>query len=92
MTGWDKKPTKQEQLTIQCYGQNTAELKNLINEAIDFGQEKDSTLVNIYQVHRWGGEWEKCLQKRPRKMDSVILDSDIADRITSDINRFMVSG
>jgi chaperone BCS1 len=32
------------------------------------------------------------MQKRPRKLDSVVLDSDIADRIIADINHFMVSG
>lgn len=67
-------------------------MKDLIQDAIDLTQEKDTSLVNIYQVHRWGGIWEKCQQKKPRALNSVILDSNIADTVISDINRFLVSG
>jgi hypothetical protein len=43
-----------------CQGKDTQPIKNLIEEAIDHATEKDSSLVNIYQTHRWGGSWEKC--------------------------------
>ena len=92
MVGWDKKPSKQEILTIFCYGKDTTILKELISEAIDFAQEKDSSLTNIYQVHRWGIGWEKCQSKRPRTLDSVVLDSNIADEIIKDVEKFMASG
>ena len=92
MTGWERKPTKQEVLYIMCSGQNTQPLKDLIQEAIELSQEKDTSLVNIYQVHRWGGIWEKCQQKKPRALNSVILDSNITDTIIADINKFLVSG
>ncbi len=36
VTGWEKKPTKQEILCIMCYGQNTKALKDLIQEALDY--------------------------------------------------------
>jgi mitochondrial chaperone BCS1 len=48
--------------------------------------------LKIYQVHRWGGEWEECQQKRPRALSSVVLDSNIADTIIADIKRFQASG
>lgn len=35
MTGWEKKPTKQEILVIMCYGQDTKPLKELVDEAIN---------------------------------------------------------
>lgn len=35
MTGWEKKPTKQEILVIMCYGQDTQILKDLVEEAIN---------------------------------------------------------
>lgn len=79
LTGWDKKPTKQEALTVYTYGKDTTPLKELIQEAIDFAQEKDNSLTNIYQVHRWGHMWEKCQAKRPRTLDSVVLDSNLAE-------------
>ncbi|CDW85975.1 mitochondrial chaperone bcs1 [Stylonychia lemnae] len=92
MTGWEKKPTKQELLYIMCYGTDTAPLRQLVEDAINVSQEKDTSLVNIYQVHRWGGSWEKCQQKRPRALNSVVLDSGIADNIIQDINKFLGSG
>ena len=47
--------------------------------------------MNIYQVHRWGGAWEKCQQKRPRAIESVILDTNISEKIVEDINHFQKS-
>ena len=91
LTGYEKKPTKMEYLQITCSGQDTTPIKELIEEAIDHATEKDSSLVNIYQVHRWGGAWEKCQQKRPRAMESVILDSNITDTIIADIGHFQKS-
>lgn len=34
----------------------------------------------------------KCQQKEPRKIESVILDSDIANTIVKDIRQFLESG
>lgn len=48
LTGYEKKPTKQEQLAVYAYGKNTEILKDLIQEAIDFSVEKDTNLTNIY--------------------------------------------
>jgi mitochondrial chaperone BCS1 len=91
LTGWEKKPTKQETLSIMCYGQDTKPLRELISEAIDFAQEKETNLVKIYQVHRWGDMWDECQQKKPRSINSVILDSNIAETVVEDIKRFMDS-
>jgi mitochondrial chaperone BCS1 len=43
-------------------------------------------------VHRWGIGWEKCQSKRPRTLDSVVLDSNIANEIIEDIDKFLNSG
>jgi hypothetical protein len=63
MTGWEKKPTKQEQLVICCSGQDTRPMRKLVQDALDFSQEKESNLLKIYNVHRWGDMWEECQQK-----------------------------
>jgi len=81
LTGWEKKPTKQETLSIMCYGQDTKPLRELVQEAIDFAQEKETDLVKIYQVHRWGDMWDECQQKKPRPINSVILDSNITETV-----------
>ena len=36
LTGWEKKPTKTETMSIMCYGQDTRPLRDLVQEAIDF--------------------------------------------------------
>ena len=91
LTGWDNKPTKYENLTISMYGQDPALLRQLVREALEFAQEKDTTLVKIYQVHRWGGEWQLIQQKKPRSAESVVLDSDLARSVTEDIRKFLGS-
>lgn len=63
-----------------------------MEDAIDYSIVKDDKSTNIYEVHRWGLGWEKVLQKRPRAMDSVILDSTIADEIAADIQKFQNNG
>ncbi len=48
VTGYEKKPTKQDTLMIMCYGQDTSPLRRLVQEAIDFHIEKETDLVKIY--------------------------------------------
>lgn len=85
MTGWERKPQKQEQLVIWCYGKDTKPLRSLVSDALEFSQEKESNLLKIFQVHRWGDMWDECQQKQPRKVDSVILDSNIAETVIADM-------
>ena len=91
-TGWDLTPSKMEQLSIYVYGNDKRYLRELVNDAIEYCEEKDSSQTVIYQVHKWGGRWVKCQQKEPRKLESVILDSDIALRVVDDIRNFLQSG
>ena len=88
LTGWDKKPQKDEIMQVMCYGQDTSVFKQLIEDAINYSMEKDDKNTNIYEVHRWGLGWEKVHAKRPRSMESVILDSTIAEDVAQDISKF----
>jgi hypothetical protein len=38
-------------------------MRKLVQDALDFSQEKESNLLKIYNVHRWGDMWEECQQK-----------------------------
>jgi chaperone BCS1 len=67
-------------------------LRKLIDDAIDYSTEKENNLLKIYQVHRWGDQWEECQQKKGRTLDSVVLDSNVAETVINDIKRFMDSG
>ena len=39
----------------------------------------------------WGGGWEKALSKKPRSIDSVILDKDLANDLLLDARTFLNS-
>eukprot|EP00347_Sterkiella_histriomuscorum_P005490 403356416 len=92
LTGWENKPTKYETLSICTYGTDTKILKELVQEAMDFNEEKDTSLIKIYQVHKWGGNWNLVQQKKPRAIESVVLDTNIADQIINDVQKFLDSG
>lgn len=79
-------------MTITCSGTNTTALRKLVQDAIDFAQEKESSQLKIYQKHMWGDFWMECQQKRPRDMKSVILDDTRAEDVVNDIKRFLESG
>lgn len=42
-------------------------------------------------MHRWGGSWQLVQQKKPRAVESVVLDSDIAQTVIQDISTFLGS-
>jgi hypothetical protein len=54
--GEDSLPTVLEELKITCYGQDTSPIKILIEEAIDYCQQKESNMLKIYEVDLWK-EW-----------------------------------
>jgi hypothetical protein len=56
-----------------------------VQAAIDHAEKKETGLMKIFQVHRWGGRWEECQQKKPRALESVVLDGTIAQDIIADI-------
>jgi chaperone BCS1 len=59
-----------------------------MDEAIDYAEEKETERMKVFQVTKWGRSWEECLQKKPRSIDSVILDGNIAEEVIADIKRF----
>ena len=48
-------------------------------------------MLKIYQTHRWGDMWEECQQKKPRALNSVVLDSTVAEDVIADMKKFMDS-
>lgn len=64
-----------------CYGGSTDVIRELIDEAVTYSMEQDKGLLGIYQVVGWLGAWAKVMTKKARTLDSVILDSDIAETL-----------
>jgi hypothetical protein len=47
--------------------------------------DQDKGLLGIYQVVGWSTFWVKVMTKKARSLDSVVLDTDIAETLTKDI-------
>jgi hypothetical protein len=50
--------------------------------------EKDNDTIGIYELHRWGLGWMKAQAKKPRGMDTVVLDKDLSKNLIDDIKWF----
>jgi hypothetical protein len=47
-TGWSKQPTQSFILDISCYGNNAEPLKNLVQDAIDYFEEKETDKMKVF--------------------------------------------
>lgn len=91
LTGWERMPTELEHIDIVTWGNDTSPIKDFIDKCVDHSMEKDTDKVGIYELHRWGLGWTKVQSKRPRPLESVILDKDNAEKLLDDIKHFQVS-
>ena len=47
--------------------------------------EQDKGLLGIYEMSGWMSMWVKVMTKKARTLESVVLDTDIADTLIKDI-------
>ena len=71
-----------------AYGTDTTVIRDFIDEAIVHSMKKESDLISIYEQHRWGLGWTKAQTKKPRELESVVLDSNLQQELIADIKRF----
>lgn len=92
IAGWERVPMEMETLTLSSWGSSTRPLKQLIDDALlaSFQEEADELTVFVL-ADMWGSSWEKALSKKPRTIDSVILDADLADSLLADARDFLSS-
>ena len=88
MTGWDRRPTREEWIVLYAWGTDTAVLKEFIEAALVNTIVKDDGHITIWEQHRWGIGWAKAMSKKPRPEGSVVLDGDIATDLMKDIKKF----
>lgn len=69
-------------------GTDTAILKDFIDAAIVHNMVKDENKIGIYELHRWGIGWTKVQSKKPRSLESVVLDNDLSKEIMDDMKNF----
>ena len=88
ITGWEMVQTNVEYITLTTFGTDTAVLKEFIDATIDHSMKKDEDTIGIYELHRWGLGWTKVQAKKPRTLDSVVLDNDLANHLIADMKKF----
>lgn len=86
--GWEKRPTELEHIDIVTWGTDTTLIKEFIDTCVEHCMEKENDMVGIYELHQWGLGWTKVQMKKPRPLESVILDKDNADKLLEDIKQF----
>jgi chaperone BCS1 len=91
VTGWERIPEEQEFIHLIAYGQDTTILKEFIDAAIVHSMKKDEGMIGIYEQHRWGIGWTKVQSKKPRSLNSVVLDTNLQQKIIDDIQNFQES-
>lgn len=84
-SGWDRRPHQQEWITIYGLGNNTDNIRSFIDAAVENQMKKDHGKIIIYQL---GWIWHRANTKKPRALNSVILDGDNADMLCKDITSF----
>ena len=50
--------------------------------------DKDNDKIAILELHPWGLGWMKANAKKPRGMDTVVLDKDLSQSLIEDIKWF----
>jgi len=93
-TGYDKNSSFSfESLSLNMFGtmksmSNRQILLDLFEEAMKSTMANSSDVVRIYVAQQWGG-WTLALAKNKRPFGSVILDKDLAEKLSDDAVQFL---
>lgn len=88
MTGWERRPERQDKINLYVWGQDPEPIKQFMEDCVTLSIQKDDGKVKIWELHPWGCGWTKVQSKKPRSIESVVLDQDKAGDIINDIKRF----
>lgn len=89
--GPEQVPMEDERLTIITWGNDTTHIKDFIDACVVHNMKTDHNKIGIYELHQWGIGWTKVQSKKPRPLESVVLDSDISQMLMGDIDKFQNS-
>jgi chaperone BCS1 len=87
-TGWQRKPFIFESLTLSTLGRDQKIFSDLFMEAQKFCTVQDSSETKIYILSDDGDEWLNVLKKKPRALETVILDTTLANELITDAKDF----
>ena len=74
-------------MCVNAYGTDTTIIKEFIDAALMHSMKKEWDKIAIYELG-WMQMWFKRKSKKPRSLESVILDSNLAESIMADIKNF----
>ena len=84
--------TVRKKLCMYVLGNDTSVLKSLISDAVERVAQDAIGVVRIYQISdEWPHYWICVHCKRPRSINSVVLDSSIPSSIVQDARDFLSS-
>ena len=84
-----------EYVTLSCLGRSTQPIKNLLREARDayLNRKKACTTVRRpapkQNRNNRSGNWIRAAIRPSRPMQTVVLDSELKDRVLQDINEYL---
>jgi len=79
--GWERIPITPQYIDITSWGTDNSSIKDFIQTAIDHCLAKDNEAIEIYELHPWGLGWNLAQSKKPRPIESVVLDSGLTEKI-----------
>jgi chaperone BCS1 len=82
---------KIEHLTMSVFGSDPAIIKSLISDAIENVSQKASGHLRIFVRDSWRSGWKCVMSKRPRSLESVILNEALSCSIIEDVRVFLGS-
>ena len=91
--GKDRSVTKIEEILLSVFGRDPIVIKTLISDAVKRANAEQPTgrVRILIPNNAWSFGWSCVLSKRPRAIDSVILDKSISQRIVDDARMFLRS-
>lgn len=79
-----------EKVEFTAVGRNTSIFSMLLSDAYEQSSKLEENKTIIFT--NWGSEWKPFGQPRKkRSIDSVILDSGVAERLVDDVSEWMAS-
>lgn len=77
---------RSESLTLQTFGRNNAFLKKFLDEIREAFANTKKTTPKLY-IHTT--EWEEICSYTPRKLETVVIPTDIKKKVVEDIKTFL---
>ena len=87
-TGWENTPFEFETIHLTTYSRSGKIFEELFAEAQAYAESLNSDKTRVYTLSSGAYRWVCAMAKPPRPLDSVILDTDIADKLVADVQDF----